>query len=43
MLPSEKYESQKDKEKCGGMHLCTAGHEVTLLGFGFDSESWRIT
>lgn len=30
MLPPEKRESQKDKEKRGGVHLCTVGHEKLL-------------
>lgn len=30
MLPPEKCDSQEDKEECGGVHLCTAGHEKLL-------------
>lgn len=30
MLPPEKAESQKDKEKCRGVCLCAAGHEKLL-------------
>lgn len=30
MLPPEKCEYQKDKDKCGGVYLCTVSHEKLL-------------